>query len=83
MLPKRGNLFCEICQQRISENPVPGSLDKKKEEDAIFCLMQDSIFLPPIVSNEPGTVFPFNVIFNLQEKSRKFASNSALVSFSA
>jgi hypothetical protein len=34
---------------------VPGSLDKKAEENATFCLTKDATFFPLFLSNEPGT----------------------------
>jgi hypothetical protein len=35
---------------------VPGSLDKKKdEEDSIFCVIKDETLFPLLLSNEPGT----------------------------
>jgi hypothetical protein len=34
---------------------VPGSLEKKAEEDVTFCLKKDATFSPLFSSNEPGT----------------------------
>jgi hypothetical protein len=40
---------------RSTEHAVPGSLEKKAEEDVTFCFIQDGIFRSPFLSNEPGT----------------------------
>jgi hypothetical protein len=58
------------------ETPVPGSLDKKREEDATFCLRKGSIF-SLFLSNEPGKVPA--IAFNNSIKYFTLATGTVLV----